>query len=353
MNGKIRVGIIGAGWWAAHTHAPALKATGDVEIVAACRRSVGPLQEFAELVGVPQTFTSHEEMLDKVRLDAVVICSPHALHVEHIRAALERGLPVLTDKPLSIRVEDGEDLIALAAAKGVPLAVFFGHCYDAAHRYVAQAIKAGRLGRLLDVSQTGYANPDALGFFGNAEFKPNPEEFEIVPTQFRADATLGGGGYLQDVGNHLLSGMLIGTGLKVAEVSALMDDPDRDLRATLTFRFTNGALGTLTVFGDARPPFDNYFGTGRFAYTGDLGAFWRDNGSPHLRYQRWREEPVEISPDELPVPTNPDENFIRTLQGRAELIAPASEAIECVRAAAAAYESARTGCKVTLRPVEK
>jgi predicted dehydrogenase len=353
VNAKIRVGILGAGWWAAHTHAPALKATGDVEIVAACRRSPERLKEFADLVGVLQTFTDPEEMLDKVALDAVIVCSPHALHYAHVKAALERGLPVLTDKPLSIKVEEGEELIALAEAKGVPLAVFFGHCYDAAHRYVGQAIREGRLGRLVDVSQTGYANPDALGFFGNAEFKPNPEEFPILPTQFRADATLGGGGYLQDVGNHLLSGMLIGTGLQVAEVSALMDDPERDLRAVLAFRFTNGALGTLTVFGDLRPPVENYFGTGRFAYTGDLGALWRDNGSPHLRFQRWREEAIEITGKDLPAPTNPDENFIRTIQGRAELIAPASAAIECVRAAAAAYESARTGRKVVVRPLDK
>ncbi|MCW3050887.1 MAG: putative dehydrogenase, partial [Chthonomonadales bacterium] len=243
----IRVGIIGAGWWAANTHAPALKATGDVEIVAACRRSPERLKEFADLVGVEQTFTDHEEMLDKAALDAVIVCSPHAMHHGHVKAALERGLPVLTDKPLSITVEEGEELIALAAAKDVQLAVFFGHCYDAAHRYVGNAIRTGKLGRLVDVSQTGYANPDALGFFGNAEFKPNPKEFPILPTQFRADPALGGGGYLQDVGNHLLSGMLIGTGLRIAEVSALMDDPERDLRAVLTFRFTNGALGTLTV----------------------------------------------------------------------------------------------------------
>jgi predicted dehydrogenase len=128
VDRKIRVGIIGAGWWAAHTHAPALKATGDVEIVAACRRSADRLKEFAELVQVPQTFTDHEEMLDRVDLDAVVVCSPHAMHAGHVKAALERGLPVLTDKPLSITVEEGEELIALAAAKGVPLAVFFGHC---------------------------------------------------------------------------------------------------------------------------------------------------------------------------------------------------------------------------------
>lgn len=60
MTQPIRVGIIGAGWWAAQTHAPALRVVGGVEIVAACRRSPERLQEFADKVGVPQTFTNHE-----------------------------------------------------------------------------------------------------------------------------------------------------------------------------------------------------------------------------------------------------------------------------------------------------
>ena len=49
---KIRVGVIGAGWWAANTHAPALRAIEGVEIVAACRRDPVRMKEFAEVVGV-------------------------------------------------------------------------------------------------------------------------------------------------------------------------------------------------------------------------------------------------------------------------------------------------------------
>lgn len=348
MRETIRVGIIGAGWWAANTHVPALRAVDGVEIVAACRRSPERLKEFAEKIGVPQTFTDHEEMLDNAALDAVIVCSPHSLHYAHVKAALERGLPVLTDKPLAIRTTEAEELVTLAAKKGVLLAVFFGHAYDARFRYMAEKLREGALGRLALLDITSFANPDALGFFGNSEFQENPDEFPILPTQFRADPALGGGGYLQDVGNHCFSALLINTGLRITEVSATMDDPTLDLRSTVTFRLDNGALATVTVVGDLRPPAKGYWGYGRFAYTGDAGTFWNDGQTGELHHQPWGEAARIVPADELPAPTNPDENFIRALRGEATLIAPGSEAIECVRAMEAAYESARTGRRVKI-----
>jgi predicted dehydrogenase len=344
----IRVGIIGAGWWAANTHAPALRAIENVEIVAACRREPARLAEFAAKVGVPATFTDHEAMLDGAGLDAVIVCSPHALHFAHVRAALERGLPVLTDKPLAIRSQDGEDLVRLATEKGVPLAVFFGHAYDSTYRYAARQIRTGGLGRLAHVSCTGFANPDALGFFGNAEFRPNPDEFPILPTQFRADAALGGGGYLQDVGNHCFSALLIGTGLEAAEVSALMDSAELDLRANVSLKFTSGAMGNVLVVGDLRPPTDRYFGVGQFSATGDRAGLWKTPGDGSLWRQAWGEPAHAVPAEELPPPTNPDANFIANLRGEEELIAPASQALACVRAIEAAYTAARTGQTVRL-----
>lgn len=346
----IRIGIIGAGWWAANTHAPALRALENVEIVAACRRQPDRLAEFAEKVGVPRTFTDHEEMLDSVALDAVVVCSPHALHYTHVKAALQRGLPVLTDKPLAIHTSEAEDLIRLADDKGVKLAVFFGHAYDSTYRYAARQIRLNVLGRLAHISCTGFANPDALGFFGNATFAPNPAEFPILPTQFRADAALGGGGYLQDVGNHCFSALLIGTGLVVTEVSALMDSSDLDLRANVSLKFSNGAMGNVLVVGDLRPEVHGYFGVGHFSVTGDCAGMWKTSGDSQLWRQTWGQPAHPVPSEEFPPATNPDANFIAALRGEEELIAPATQAIACVRAIEAAYHAARTGQTVRLAP---
>jgi len=344
----IRIGIIGAGWWAASTHAPALKAVEGVEIVAACRRDPVRLAEFASKVGVPATYSDHEEMLDKAALDAVVVCSPHSLHYEHVRAALDRNLPVLTDKPLSIQSSQGEELRQLAEAKDVPLGVFFGHAFDSSYRYIANQIRTNALGRLAHISCTYFANPDMLGFFGNADFVPNPDEFPIVPTQFRADPALGGGGYLQDVGNHCLSALLIGTGLQVSEVSAQMDDTELDLKANVSLKFTSGAMGNVLVIGDLRTPMHKYFGVGHFSATGDRGGLWKSGNDGVLRHQLWGEDPQTVSSDQFPAPTNPDANFIAAIRGEEPLIAPAADALACVRVIEAAYQSARTGRAVCL-----
>ena len=349
MNKKpVRVGIIGAGWWAANTHVPALRAIEGVEIVAACRRDPDRMAEFASKVGVNATYTDHDEMLDSAGLDAVIVCSPHALHFEHVKAALDRGLPVLTDKPLAIRSSDAAELVALAEAKGVPLAVFFGHAFDSTYRYAAHQIRTDGLGRLAHISCTGFANPDALGFFGNAEFKPNPVEFPILPTQFRADAALGGGGYLQDVGNHCFSALLIGTGLVVTEVAALMDSSELDLRANISLKFSTGAMGNVLVVGDLRPPTHRYFGVGHYSATGDRAGIWKSIGDSHLWRQLWGEGAAAVPSEDLPAATNPDANFIAAVRGEEALIAPASEAIACVRVIEAAYLSARTGQTVRL-----
>jgi predicted dehydrogenase len=342
MNDPIRVGIIGAGWWAAYAHVPALKATGHVELAAACRRSPERLREFAEKTGVQRMFTNVEEMLSTVELDAVIVCSPHALHYEHVKTALQHGLHVLTDKPLALRTSEAEELIHLAASRDRMLAVYFGHAYDARNRYVARQLREGALGRLIHAEAVYFANPDALGFFSDQEWGEN-DQFVIEPTHFRADPALGGGGYLQDVGNHVLSALLIGTGLRATEVSATMDNADLDLRSTISLKFEGGAIGTVTVCADVRPPVSGYWDHGWYSFVGDKGTYWKDAVSDPLRYRAWGQEPTTVPLDDLPPPTNPDENFIQALRGEADLIAPAKQAIEVVRVMEAAYQSARTG----------
>ena len=343
MSDKLRIGIIGAGWWAANAHAPAIKATGKAEIVAVCRRNPDRLREFAERVGVPATYGNAAEMLEREALDAAIVCSPHALHYEHVRLAVARGLHVLTDKPLALTTREAKVLVQLAELQDRLLAVYFGPAYDSAYRYAAAKMREGAFGRILHAEFTYFANPDALGFFGHAEFPDNPEEFPITPTQFRADPVLGGGGYLQDVGNHGMSALLIGTGLQVTHVNALMDNSELDLRATVQMRFEGGATGIVTVGADMRPRKREYKDFGRFAVIGESGGIWRDPGSPTLWRREWDGVAEPVPEEELPPKTNPDENFINAILGGEELIAPGSAAVECVRAIEAAYESARTG----------
>ena len=79
---KIRVGIIGLGWWAIERHVPEFRKTGRADIVAVSRRNPERLAMAKEAVGVEYAFTDWREMLDKTKLDAVVVSTPHDHHRE-------------------------------------------------------------------------------------------------------------------------------------------------------------------------------------------------------------------------------------------------------------------------------
>src|SRR5213593_3040384 len=94
---KVRVGFLGAGWWATANHMPLLAQRDEVELTAVCRLGRDELKQVQERFGF--RFAT-EEAAELVRqpLDGVVVTSPHTLHHEHARLALEAGLHVMCDK---------------------------------------------------------------------------------------------------------------------------------------------------------------------------------------------------------------------------------------------------------------
>ncbi|MSO22733.1 MAG: Gfo/Idh/MocA family oxidoreductase [Acidobacteria bacterium] len=96
---NVRVGVIGAGSWAASNHIPVLKNRSDVDLVVACRKGKDRLDELQSRFGFKHTTEDYEKALS-YHLDAIVIASPAGLHYEHTLAALEAGANVLCEKPL-------------------------------------------------------------------------------------------------------------------------------------------------------------------------------------------------------------------------------------------------------------
>jgi predicted dehydrogenase len=346
MTAKLRIGVIGAGFMAAAGHIPGLLATEEVELTAVCRRTPEALATVADLFDVPHRYTDHERMLAEAPLDAVVVSSPHALHHAHVRAALERGLPVLTDKPLAVRLAEAEELRALAASRGLPLLVAVGPPYDPVQRYLRERIAAGDLGTLHLVQSTGLQNVGAL--FGQRGLpRTFPFPVPVWPTDFRRDPALGGGGYFQDVGSHAVAGILAATGLRPVEVTAAFDDPELDVRPVAVVRFSTGAVATISQVADAFPDAEEYRTTGLWLYVGSEGRIF-DTRSGQVLWQRWGQPAEEIAADALPPPSSPARNFVGVLRGREEPLVPVDTAVETVRVVEAAYRSAREGRAVRL-----
>ena len=77
--------------------------------------------------GIP-TFGDYTEMLDRVKLDAVVISTPHTLHFEQIMTSLDSGLHVLSEKPMVCTVDHARQVIAKAAdVEKIPMVSYQRH----------------------------------------------------------------------------------------------------------------------------------------------------------------------------------------------------------------------------------
>src|SRR5207302_8963891 len=91
---KIRLGFLGAGWWATANHMPLLAQRDDIELTAVCRLGKSELDQVKERFGFHFATESAEELVRYPGLDAVVVTSPHTLHFEHDRLGLQQGLHV-------------------------------------------------------------------------------------------------------------------------------------------------------------------------------------------------------------------------------------------------------------------
>ena len=164
MPDKVNIGVIGAGWWATLSHIPALIANPHVEIVAINRPDKEGLDKVSATFGLTHAYLGAAEMLAREQLHGVVVASPHVLHAEHARLALEHGLNVLIEKPMATNASDARALVDLARVKGAQIIMPYGWNYrpmtDAAHRL----IKDGWVGEVRHVvTQMASALTDLLG----------------------------------------------------------------------------------------------------------------------------------------------------------------------------------------------
>ena len=113
MN-KLKIGVIGAGWWATENHIPHLLERSEVELTSVCKLEEDQLKFVKEKFGFKFASTNYNEMLQFSDLDGVIISSPHHAHFENAKAALEKKCHVMIEKPMTTNVKDAEILIELA-----------------------------------------------------------------------------------------------------------------------------------------------------------------------------------------------------------------------------------------------
>lgn len=114
----LKVGLVGCGGISG-AHVPGWQALEDCEIVAIC----DVRQEMMDKYEGPRQYLSFDEMLQKEELDIVDICLPTYLHPDYAIKAMEKGINVLCEKPISLNRDDVERVYAVAEKNKVKFMV--------------------------------------------------------------------------------------------------------------------------------------------------------------------------------------------------------------------------------------
>lgn len=165
---KLRVGVIGCGRISV-MHFVSIESLDEVELVACCDIVKEKADEAAREYGITP-YTSYEEMLEKEDLDAVHICLPHHLHCSVATYAFEKGVHVLTEKPMDIDIESAERAVARAKELGVHFGVIFQCRYNKSARLVKEAVESGKLGKIISARSTlTWSRPD--NYYSESDWK--------------------------------------------------------------------------------------------------------------------------------------------------------------------------------------
>ncbi len=145
----LRVGLAGLGSMG-RNHLRNLAARDDVTLVAIADPNEEVLLPSAEQTGA-HPYADPAQMLDSEALDALVVAAPTTLHHQIALHAIDRGVPVLVEKPLATTVAEGRELVEAAARRRVLLQAGHIERFNPAVLALGERLKAGALSRIFSI----------------------------------------------------------------------------------------------------------------------------------------------------------------------------------------------------------
>ena len=138
--------IISCGDYADSRGAPGVNQAEGGELVAVHSRDQGRADAFADKHGAKTVYTSVEDVLADSRIDAVYITSPNHLHVQYTTMAANAGKHVLVEKPLSLKLTEGLEVVRLCRERGIKLGVGLHLRHHPGHIETRRLVAEGALG---------------------------------------------------------------------------------------------------------------------------------------------------------------------------------------------------------------
>ena len=235
MSEPLRWGIISTGG-IARTFVNDLQYTDSGVAAAVGSRTLEAANTFADRFAIPRRYGSYEELVHDPGVDAVYVGTPHPMHFENAKLALEAGKPVLVEKAFTMTAQDAIALVAIARAKGLfVMEAMWTRCLP----HVAalnQLIADGALGEIVSVQAD------------------HGQYFDYDPSSRWFNPELGGGALL-DLGVYPVSfaSMLLGRPSKMVTMIDLAPT-GVDRQVSMIFGYDGGAQAYLNTTTDAKTP---------------------------------------------------------------------------------------------------
>jgi UDP-N-acetylglucosamine 3-dehydrogenase len=342
VSSNWKAGVIGCGSIAQALHLPGYLRAPGVTLVAACDPVPQRLREAQRISGNGlRTYDDYRGMLEAEQLDVVSVATPNAFHAEQACAALNAGAHVLLEKPAALTMKEIDALRRTVSTSGRQLVVGFSHRFHRGNQRIRRLLRAGAIGDpymiRLRLAHTG-------PFPGWAK------------DDWFYDPKLAGGGAMLDLGIHMIDQALWLMG-PIKSVQATAETLRKDIHvednAVLLLEFARSrALGYIEVSWTSPAGFMG------IEIMGDKGCIVQDyagdlrlttcNVKPNLRARRrMHTRVVDPNPTAGGWATEITD-VVRALRRNDDLEAGIEAGAASLAVALAAFESSRTGRRVTL-----
>ncbi|MGI6741929.1 MAG: Gfo/Idh/MocA family oxidoreductase [Brevefilum sp.] len=146
---SIRTAVIGVGSMGVN-HARINWELPHVDLVGVADFNEETAQRVAMKYGA-KAYVNHEDLLDEIKPDAVTLAVPTIYHHKIALDVIERGIPLLIEKPIAFTIEEGKDIIAAAKRKNVKLMIGHIERFNPAITTLKHLIAEGELGRIFQM----------------------------------------------------------------------------------------------------------------------------------------------------------------------------------------------------------
>lgn len=334
----MKIALAGAGY-IINIHAKAAQAQDDVELAAVVEKYRDKAAALTKKFKIKEQYETVEQLLAEGEVDALVIGTPNYLHASQAVAALKRGVHVMVEKPMAMNACEAERMVEASAKSGATLMV--AHCWRFDEEVLWLKEQASKLGRIIRTKGYGvHANWGPAGWFTQKE--------------------LAGGGALVDMGIHGLdtARFLLSDPQPAsvyAKIGTYYQDFDVDDTGVIIVNWDNGCVsyiesGWWQPHTDGPEAATQLYGSQGFGQLfptklvlPNLKEEKLDVLDPGFYYPRREHCPQSMYDAQMAY-------FIECVRSGITPVPGGAEGLVNMKIVDAAYESARTGQVVELKP---